>query len=128
MQRRDFLRIGGLGLCGVSTLDLIRARAVASPSRTHPRRVRPAGPVYSAMEVSESDGWWICGSTRVRVDLDPAADDLVSVSEEAGADRVTSRSALLSAGSRALLALRDVGGTDRGRLEMAAPDLTSRLG
>lgn len=81
-----------------------------------------------AQVVCQSDGWWSCGSTRVRLDLDPAADDLVSVSEEAGVDRVTSRSALLSAGSRALLTLRDVGGTDRGRLEMAAQDLTSRLG
>ena len=27
MQRRDFLRIGGLGLCGVGALDLIRAHA-----------------------------------------------------------------------------------------------------
>ena len=80
-----------------------------------------------AREVSESDGWWICGSTRVRVDLDPAADDLVSVSEEVGVDRGTSRPDLLSAGSRALLALRDVAATDRDRLEMAAHDLTSRL-
>lgn len=30
MQRRDFLRIGGLGLCGVGALDLVRARATAA--------------------------------------------------------------------------------------------------
>jgi len=33
MQRRDFLRIGGLGLCGVGALDLIRAQAAPSASR-----------------------------------------------------------------------------------------------
>ena len=27
MKRRDFLRIGGMGMCGVGTLDLIRAHA-----------------------------------------------------------------------------------------------------
>jgi hypothetical protein len=33
MDRRNFLRIGGLGLCGVGTLDVIRA--YASPSASH---------------------------------------------------------------------------------------------
>src|SRR6186713_852772 len=32
MQRRDFLRIGGLGLCGVGALDLFRAQATAAGS------------------------------------------------------------------------------------------------
>ena len=34
MNRRDFLRIGGLGLCGINLLDLVRARAasVGQPS------------------------------------------------------------------------------------------------
>ncbi len=27
MQRRDFLRVGGLGLCGIGALDLIQAQA-----------------------------------------------------------------------------------------------------
>ena len=33
MNRRDFLRVGGLGLCGVGALDVIRAQAkpAASP-------------------------------------------------------------------------------------------------
>lgn len=30
MQRRDFLRIGGLGLCGVGTLDLLRAQSAGT--------------------------------------------------------------------------------------------------
>jgi hypothetical protein len=32
VHRRDFLRIGGLGLCGVSLLDVLRAQAGAAPS------------------------------------------------------------------------------------------------
>jgi hypothetical protein len=37
MNRRDFLRVGGLGLCGVGALDVIRARATpaASPRAKH---------------------------------------------------------------------------------------------
>src|SRR5262245_59901401 len=37
MNRRDFLRVGGLGLCGVGALDVIRAQAkpAASPRAKH---------------------------------------------------------------------------------------------
>src|SRR5947199_5449111 len=31
VHRRDFLRIGGLGLCGVTMLDVLRARAAPAP-------------------------------------------------------------------------------------------------
>src|SRR5262245_4429938 len=31
LHRREFLRIGGLGLCGVTMLDVLRARAAAAP-------------------------------------------------------------------------------------------------
>src|SRR6266581_836271 len=31
-DRRDFLRIGGLGLCGVTLLDVLRARSSAAPA------------------------------------------------------------------------------------------------
>src|SRR4051794_14196710 len=31
-HRRDFLRVGGLGLCGVTMLDVLRARTEAAPS------------------------------------------------------------------------------------------------
>ncbi len=31
-SRRDFLRVGGLGLCGVTMLDVLRARASAAPA------------------------------------------------------------------------------------------------
>jgi hypothetical protein len=34
MQRRDFLRVGGLGLCGLGLLDLVRAQA-AAPRAKH---------------------------------------------------------------------------------------------
>src|SRR5947209_8112906 len=35
-SRRDFLRIGGLGLCGVGTLDVLRARAAGpAPKAKH---------------------------------------------------------------------------------------------
>jgi hypothetical protein len=33
MNRRDFLRVGGLGLCGVGALDVLRAQAVGSASK-----------------------------------------------------------------------------------------------
>jgi hypothetical protein len=33
VHRRDFLRIGGLGLCGVTMLDVLRAQAAAKPRR-----------------------------------------------------------------------------------------------
>jgi hypothetical protein len=32
VQRRDFLRIGGLGMCGVTMLDVLRAQAAPSPN------------------------------------------------------------------------------------------------
>lgn len=37
MRRRDFLRIGGLGLCGVGALDLIRAQTAHGAARPAPR-------------------------------------------------------------------------------------------
>ena len=37
-SRRDFLRVGGLGLCGVGTLDVLRA--YAKPASTAKARDR----------------------------------------------------------------------------------------
>src|SRR5580692_12131152 len=31
LHRREFLRIGGLGLCGVTMLDVLRAQSAAAP-------------------------------------------------------------------------------------------------
>src|SRR5437762_12244866 len=31
VHRRDFLRVGGLGLCGITMLDLLRAQGSAAP-------------------------------------------------------------------------------------------------
>lgn len=39
MRRRDFLQIGGLGLCGIGTLDLLRARTAAAASRAPARQM-----------------------------------------------------------------------------------------
>src|SRR5947209_18087093 len=33
VHRRDFLRIGGLGLCGVTLLDVLRAQSKADPAK-----------------------------------------------------------------------------------------------
>ena len=43
VHRRDFLRVGGLGLCGVTMLDVLRAGAAAPrvPERRHARAVAP---------------------------------------------------------------------------------------
>src|SRR5438270_3126968 len=35
VHRREFLRIGGLGLCGVTMLDVIRAQAAPAPEPAH---------------------------------------------------------------------------------------------
>ncbi len=37
VHRRDFLRIGGLGLCGVSMLDVLKAQGSAAPSESAKR-------------------------------------------------------------------------------------------
>jgi hypothetical protein len=37
LHRRDFLRVGGLGLCGITQLDILRARAGAVPAARPPR-------------------------------------------------------------------------------------------
>jgi hypothetical protein len=33
LHRRDFLRVGGLGLCGITQLDILRSRGSAAPAR-----------------------------------------------------------------------------------------------
>ena len=38
VHRRDFLRIGGLGLCGVTMLDVLRAQSSAARSRLSRRK------------------------------------------------------------------------------------------
>ena len=39
MQRRDILRIGGLGLCGVGALDLIQAQAASSANNAKAKQM-----------------------------------------------------------------------------------------
>lgn len=39
MQRRDFLRIGGLGLCGVGALDVLRAHAAPMAARAKAKQM-----------------------------------------------------------------------------------------
>ncbi len=39
MNRRDFLRIGGLGLCGVSMLDIVRAQASSGASTARAKQM-----------------------------------------------------------------------------------------
>ena len=51
MRRRDFLSIGGLGLCGIGTLDLLRSNARSAPSGTSTAKPNSgsAGPAHAAV-------------------------------------------------------------------------------
>jgi len=40
LHRRDFLRIGGLGLCGVTMLDVLRARGADAPEKPRPAKAK----------------------------------------------------------------------------------------
>ncbi len=51
MRRRDFLSIGGMGLCGIGTLDLLRSNARSAPSGTSTAKPNSgsAGPAHAAV-------------------------------------------------------------------------------
>jgi hypothetical protein len=40
LHRRDFLRIGGLGLCGVTMLDVLRAQGNAAPEKARQAKAK----------------------------------------------------------------------------------------
>ena len=114
-------------LTGVDDLvSFIRSDVCATPTFVGlDLRALLRQPPHVALE----GGWWVCGGTRVRIDLTSGDGDLVRV-DVTGSARAGRHSpdALLSAGFMALLRLREEPGVDLDRLADAALRLTSHLG